>query len=562
VPTKAELELGRESLEMLQRRGLLDLPLLEREYARRKGIRNRESALAKLDEFLRQSWEIVEPGRPLVWRWHIGAMVEHLQAVCDGQIRNLLITIPPGCTKSRLVGVFLPSWRWLHQAGDRWLFLSNNEKLATRESLSCRKLVESDWYRGFGMTWDIEGDQNTKTLFQNTSGGHRQSLGVRANVTGVKGEWIVVDDANDAKKVQSEADREEVNGKWDNSIYDRVTDFKTGRRIVIGQRTHQKDLIGHIKATSSEFEELRIPEEFEPSKRIYTPIGWTDPRTKEGELLRPEEFGPVQVESAKKRLGIIYRAKHQQDPASAEGYRFKAKNFRYWRWDGDYIILQHGDSAEYRFHATKEIKFRFCTVDGAASAKRSADHTVVSSWLVTRRYDLLWIGCRRVQLEIPEQPPIVQAEYVKHGAEFVDIEALMNNVALYQACCRLPGMVVNGFKPIGDKLANATPALVLASAGRLWFPDDDACDRAEFPLEEVQAEMLSFTGIDDQDEHDDIVDTLARAVRRLNDHEQPGSDGSPSVVSAPTPSQSPGRILTGGVPINRGTRPGITRRVI
>jgi phage terminase large subunit-like protein len=445
--------------------------------------------------------------------------------------------------------------------------ISSSERLSTRDSLDCRNLLSSVWYRSFDLEWEMRKDQDEKTEYKNTKGGYRKCFGIKANITGDKGEWIIVDDANDAFKVQSEAERQAVNLKWDQSIYDRVADPTNGRRIIIGQRTHKKDLIGHVMDTSSEFEELRIPEEFEPTKRIYTSIGWTDPRTQEGDILRPsppteQSFGPVQIESAKKRLGLIYRAKHQQDPTSADGYRFKAKDFRYWRWDGDYIILQHGDSAEYRFHATKEIKFRFCTVDGAASAKRSADHTVVSSWIVTRKYDLIWIGCRRVQLEIPEQPPIVQAEYVKHGAEFVDIEALMNNVALYQACCRLPGMVVNGFKPIGDKLANATPALVLASAGRLWFPDDDACDRADFPLEEVQAEMLSFTGIDDQDEHDDIVDTLARAVRRLNDHEQPGSDGSPSVVSAPTPSQSPGRILTGGVPMNRGTRPGITRRVI
>jgi phage terminase large subunit-like protein len=510
-----------------------------------------------LAEFTRQAWDIVEPGRHLVWAKHIDAMVEHLQAVCEGKIRNLLITIPPGCTKSRLVGVFLPAWRWLHAPGERWLFVSNNEKLATRESIACRKLIESDWYRAFGMTWELEGDQNAKTLYNNTSGGHRQCLGIRANVTGVKGEWIIVDDANDAKKVQSEADRDEVNGKWDNSIYDRVTDFKLGRRVIIGQRTHQRDLIGHIKETATEFEELRIPEEFEPDRRCHTSIGWTDWRTKPGELLRENEFGSPQVESAKKRLGIIYRAKHQQDPTSAEGYRFKAKDFRYWRWDGDYIILQHGDSAEYRFHATKQIKFRFCTADGATSAKTSADFTVVSSWLVTQRYDLLWLGCRRVQLEIPEQPAVVKEEYVLHGAEFVDIEAIMSNVGLYQLCSRVQGLIVCGFKPQGDKLTNSTPALVFTSAGRLWLPDDAAADRVGFPVAEVQAELLSFTGIKDQDEHDDIVDTLSRAVRRLNDHEQPGSDGSPSVIAAPTPANTPSRVATGGVPSNRSSRPGI-----
>jgi phage terminase large subunit-like protein len=509
---------------------------------------------------MRSGWSVIEPSRPFVYRWHIGAMVEHIEAVCRGQILNLLITIPPGCTKSRTVNVFLPAWRWLSRGADRFMHISSNERLSTRDSLDCRKLLASDWYRSFKPDWEMRKDQDEKMEYKNTIGGYRKCFGINANITGDKGEWIVIDDANDAKKVQSEAERNSVNDKWDLSIYDRVADFIHGRRIIIGQRTHQKDLIGHIKSTSSEFEELRIPEEFEPTKRIFTSIGWTDQRTNENELLRPEEFGPAQVESAKKRLGLIYRAKHQQDPTSAEGYRFKAKDFRYWRWDGDYIILKHGDSPEYRFHATKEIKFRFATADGAASAKTSADHTVASSWLVTQRYDLLWIGCRRVQLEIPEQPKIVQEEYIRHGCEFVDIEALMANVALYQLCSRMPGMIVNGFKPNGDKLANATPALVFCQAGRLWLPDDDAAERVNFPIEEVQAEMLSFTGIEDQDEHDDIVDTLARGVRRLNDNEQPTGGSAPSTVSAPRPSETPSRVATGGVPPGMMmNKPGIRR---
>src|SRR5947208_16586696 len=72
-----------------------------------------EKGRRRLSDFVRAAWPVVEPGRPLVWGWHLDAVCEHLEAVTAGHLRNLLITIPPGCTKSRTVGVFWPAWTWL-----------------------------------------------------------------------------------------------------------------------------------------------------------------------------------------------------------------------------------------------------------------------------------------------------------------------------------------------------------------------------------------------------------------------------------------------------------------
>src|SRR6266496_3668228 len=68
-----------------------------------------ELAMRKLAEFVRQAWLIVEPLTPLVWGWHIDCIIEHLEAVTYGQIRNLLINVPPRHMKSLLVSVFWPA---------------------------------------------------------------------------------------------------------------------------------------------------------------------------------------------------------------------------------------------------------------------------------------------------------------------------------------------------------------------------------------------------------------------------------------------------------------------
>src|ERR1700676_2595803 len=84
----------------------------------------REQATRSLAEFVRQAWPIVEPSTPFVSGWHIDAIIEHLEAVTRGQIRNLLINVPPRHMKSLLVSVFWPAWEWIRQPQRRWLFSS------------------------------------------------------------------------------------------------------------------------------------------------------------------------------------------------------------------------------------------------------------------------------------------------------------------------------------------------------------------------------------------------------------------------------------------------------
>jgi hypothetical protein len=469
-----------------------------------------------LAEFFKTVWHIVVPSVPLEWGWHLDAMCEHLEAVTKGQIKNLIITVPPGCAKSNLVSVVWPAWVWATDPQVRWLFASNESDLATRDSLACRYVLTSDWYKEYFPDVQLVGDQNVKTWYQTSARGHRQAVGVAAKVTGKKGDILVVDDPNDATKVEGEADRKAVIGWWKDAFFDRVNDFKTGRRVVIGQRTHRNDLIGWIKETGG-FEELMIPEEYEPARKYVTSLGWSDPRTKEGELLRPNRFPEEQVVDAKTRLGTIgYRAKHQQDPQSKEGYRFKRKWFRYYSYDGDFLLLddQGRNPKPERFLPHRQL--RFGTADGAASSKTSADYTAISGWLVSPHQDLVWMGCRREQIEIPDQPDVLAEEYKKHGMDWVGIEAVMSNVALYQHAKRMK-MVVRKLDPEGkDKLARATPAIVFVENGQLWLPEPELAKRIGFPLDAVISELTAFTGDDKADDHDDIVDNLAYAVKEKN----------------------------------------------
>lgn len=470
--------------------------------------------------FSQAAWHVIEPGEKLVWNYHLDAYCLLLEAMKAGDIRERLVIVPPGTTKSRFFAACFPAFVWIDEPDQKFLFISTNVDLARRDSAACRRIVESEWYRQtFRPTWQLRGDQNVVTWYETTQGGHRQCMGMESSTIGKKGHYVFVDDANDPDR-QSLADQTHINDKFDKAIWTRVNDFVTGRRCVIGQRTGVNDLLGHVER-KYRWRQLYIPEEFRPEKRaiLTTDDGrelWRDPRTEPNELLRPKRFPPSLVADYKRRAKADWDCMFNGEPRDKEGTRFKRGWFRTWRRDGDWWILECPDRGNYKF-LNSAIKHRFGVADGAASAKTSADHTVVSSFIVSPRNDLVWIGCKRFQAEIPEQPKMLEIEYRKHRHDWVGIEAVANNVALFQYAQRTT-MNVKKFDPKSkDKLSRATPAMMFAEALRLFLPGEG--ESADFPTETILEELTAFTGDDKKDEHDDIVDTLAYAVKWLTQGE-------------------------------------------
>jgi hypothetical protein len=161
--------------------------------------------------YVREAWHIAEPATKYVHGWHIDAIAEHLQAVNRGEIRNLLINIPPRHSKSLLVSVFWPTWVWSWNPSVRWLFASYAQSLSTRDSVKSRRLIESPWYQTqWGHRFRLTYDQNQKVRFDNDRTGYRLATSVGGSATGEGGDVIVADDPHNVKDGESEAERESV----------------------------------------------------------------------------------------------------------------------------------------------------------------------------------------------------------------------------------------------------------------------------------------------------------------------------------------------------------------
>lgn len=207
--------------------------------------------------------------------------------------------------------------------------------------------------------------------------------------------------------------------------------------------------------------------------------------------------------------GILLAQLLRGDWDAVAGGRFVAEWFgRYHRDPSspDFIQVWHGGKMIERFNWTHRPRFQTC--DPAASTSAKADYTVLSTWLLTPGAHVLWWGCERGKYEIQEQVTLCQDSYRRHSPSFLAVEELMNQRSLAQLLRRStsPAMVVRGMTPGGrKKLEHALGAIMLTSTNRVHLPADNPM----FPLDDVLAEVTRFTGDEDLDANDDIVDTLS-----------------------------------------------------
>lgn len=300
----------------------------------------------KFREYIPLAWTIAQPAVPYKHNWHIDCIAEHLQAVSDGELLQLLITIPPREMKSLLVGVFWPTWEWLWAPGRQWLCASYDNSLSLRDAVRSRRLMQHPWYREqVTVPWTFSGDQNVKGRYENDLGGHRIATSVGGMGTGEGGDRLVVDDPHNVRQAESEPIREGTVTWWKETMTTRANDPATCARIVVQQRTHTRDLAG-VLIDEGGWHHLNLPARYE--RRTYAlgtpksqqsnphdecPI-YPDPRQAEGELLDEARFPEEQLARQERDLGQYGTASQfQQRPGPREGSIFKASHFRPLPWD-------------------------------------------------------------------------------------------------------------------------------------------------------------------------------------------------------------------------------------
>ena len=259
--------------------------------------------------FIKEAWPTIEPNRIYNDNWHIDAIAEHLQAVVNGDIKRLIINIPPRHMKSISVSVALPAWTWTIDPTKKFLFASYALMLSIRDSVKCRRLIDSSWYKDtFGNQFQLTTDQNQKQRFENDKTGMRIATSVDGALTGEGGDIIIIDDPHNVREAESGAVRTSVLEWWDQAMQTRLNDPKNGAFIIIMQRVHENDLTGHILANEFEdWDHLCLPAKYETNHPtpVKSTLGFKDPRTKEGQLLWPQRIDSRTLDICRAPAGAL-----------------------------------------------------------------------------------------------------------------------------------------------------------------------------------------------------------------------------------------------------------------
>ena len=355
-------------------------------------------------DFVEAAWPSIDPAE-FQTSSVVEAMAEHLQAVADGQIKRLLINVPPRCSKTLLTSICWSAWTWARRersylSGSQVKFLcaSHGHTLSITNSNQTRRLIMSDWYQGlWGHRYKLMPDMNTKSRFDLDTGGSRISTSVGGSLLGLGGDVIICDDLHDTAGIESAADREAVLRFFQEVSSTRLNQAKEAAVVVVAQRLHEEDVCGWILSNSKEgeWEHLMCPMRWDSQRCCVTSL-WVDPRgcddetgeplmtfparqpvsaeaaeileQREGALLWPERFGEAEVAALEASLGpYMASGRLQQSPTPKGGGIIRSEWFR--------LYDKHANGNKY-----PPTSFRIASLDGAFTDDETNDPSACTVW--------------------------------------------------------------------------------------------------------------------------------------------------------------------------------------
>src|SRR5208283_4187925 len=197
-----------------------------------------------LTSFIERSFYELHPGHQLDLAPHIEVIATKLEAVRRGESTRLIINLPPRHLKSHCVSVAFVAWLLGHEPAKHVICASYGQDLADELAGACRRVMRSPFYRSlFG---DVLAGRQAVNDFETVAGGRRLATSVGGVLTGRGADIIVLDDPQKADEALSETSRKATHTWFDNSLLSRLNDKTKGAILIVMQRLHQDDLVGHV----------------------------------------------------------------------------------------------------------------------------------------------------------------------------------------------------------------------------------------------------------------------------------------------------------------------------
>jgi predicted phage terminase large subunit-like protein len=469
IPSLLHLFTEEEQARILEELGILE------------NLKNKEMAQHKFMPFVKKVWPTFIGGR------HHEKMATAFERVASGEIKRLIINMPPRHTKSEFASYLLPAWFLGKYPEKKVIQTSHTAELAVGFGRKVRNLVDSEIYKSIFPGVGLQTDSKAAGRWATNHGGDYFAIGVGGAVTGKGADILIIDDPHS----EQEAALSETNPE----IYDKTYEWYTsgprqrlqpgGAIIIVMTRWSKKDLTGQVikaaaQRSGEEWEVIEFPALFEGDKPLW-----------------PEFWSVEELVALRSELPVgKWMAQYMQSPTSDVSAIIKRE---WWQiWEEEYppecdFIIQSWDTA---FTKSERADYSACTTWGVFY---HPDDTGIT------QANIILLNAIKKRMEFPELKAKAYESYKEWDPDALIVEAKASGAPLIYEL-RAMGIPVQEFVPSkgNDKIARMNAVADMFASGRVWVPETRWAD-------ELVEEVASFPS----GEHDDLVDSMTQAMLRF-----------------------------------------------
>ena len=444
-------------------------------------LKTKEGAQLHFMDFVNKVWPTFIGGR------HHKDMAAAFERVARGEIKRLIINMPPRHTKSEFASYLLPAWFLGKFPQKKVIQTSHTAELAVGFGRKVRNLVDSEVYKSIFPGVGLQSDSKAAGRWATNKGGDYFAIGVGGAVTGKGADILIIDDPHS----EQEATLAESNPE----VYDKVYEWYTsgprqrlqpgGSIIIVMTRWSKRDLTAQVLKSAAqrdgeEWEVIEFPALFEDDRPLW-PEFWS-----KEELLALRNELPVGK----------WMAQYMQAPTSDVNAIIKREWWKIWEDEDpprcDFLI-QSWDTA---FTKTERSDYSACTTWGVFYQD---DDTGLP------QANIILLNAFKKRMEFPELKQRAMEEYKEWEPDAFIVEAKASGAPLIFEL-RAMGIPVQEYTPSkgNDKVARLNSVADIFASGRVWAPETRWAD-------EVMEEVASFPS----GEHDDLVDSTSQALLRF-----------------------------------------------
>jgi predicted phage terminase large subunit-like protein len=434
--------------------------------------------------FAGRCFQELNPQTELVVNWHLEVIAAKLTEVREGRIRRLIINLPPRHLKSLMASIAFPAWCLGLDPTAQILCVSYAQDLADKLARDCRSIMISPWYRKIFQT-RLAAHRQAVQEFITTRQGYRLATSTGGVLTGRGADIILIDDPLKPEEALSKAQRQACNEWFVHTLYSRLNDKRNGVIVIIMQRLHEDDLVGHVLGQEP-WEVVSFPAiaEADEEHRIETILRPKWFRRRQGEALHPDREPLETLDRIRRTIGEYnFAGQYQQSPAPLGGGLVKAEWFKRYR----------DNERPERFDRIVQ------SWDTANKATELSDFSVCTTWGVQGK-DLFLLGAFRRRLEYPALKRAVREQQSLFDASVVLIEDKASGTQLIQELITEGCHGVTRYQPTGDKTMRLHAQTAIIENGFVHIPETAPW------LAEYLHEMTVFPN----GKHDDQADSTAQ----------------------------------------------------